>query len=168
MSVLKVVLPRGSMTFSKNEIWTGYFTSSAKNILEKVRNWNLCVFLLLIVWKTMIFQHKTIPKSMGKSMKSWFFTKIHQKLGRFQKNIFSTDFFTFYKNFHGKNFDIMSMQICLSFRFLVFLALVDIYEKRYRVGGKINFFPTVLPLGSTTLTVRSILVSFCILMDFVC
>ena len=138
------------MTFSKNEIWTGYFTSSAKNILEKVRNWKLCVFLLVIVWKTMIFQHKTIPKSMGKSMKSWFFTKIHQKLEISKKK--STDFFTFYKNFHDKNFDIMSMQICLSFRFLVFLALVDIYEKRYRVGEKIQFFfPTVLPLGSTTL-----------------
>ena len=42
----------------------------------------------------------------------------------------------------------MSMQTMLSFRFLVFLALVDIYKKRYRVG---NFFPTVIPLGSTTL-----------------
>ena len=67
---------------------------------------------------------------MEKSMKSWFFTKI-TKIGYFKKKIFSTDFFTFYKNFHGKNFDIMSMQICLSFRFLVFLAHVDIYEKRY-------------------------------------
>ena len=88
----KVVLPRGSMTFSKNEIWTGYFTSSAKNILEKVRNWKLCVFLLVIVWKTMIFQHKTIAKSMGKSMKSWFFTKIHKKW-RFQKKYFFDRFF---------------------------------------------------------------------------
>ena len=98
----KVVLPRGSMTFSKNEIWTGYFTSSAKNILEKVRNWTLCVFLLVIVWKTMIFQHKTIPKSMEKSMKSWFFTKIHQKSEISKKIFFRPIFLHFIKIFMAK------------------------------------------------------------------
>ena len=91
------MLPRGSMAFSKNEIWTDYFTSSAKNILEKVRNWKLCVFLLVIVWKTMIFQHKTIPKPMGKSMKSWFFTKIHQKLEISKKYFFDRFFYILWK-----------------------------------------------------------------------
>ena len=79
-------------------------------------------------------------KINGKIDEILIFYQNPPKIGDFKKNIFSTDFFTFYKNFHGKNFDIMSMQICLSFRFLVFLALVDIYEKRYRVGEKI-FFP---------------------------
>ena len=80
-------------------------------------------------------------KINGKIDEILIFYQNPPKIGDFKKNIFSTDFFTFYKNFHDKNFDIMSMQICLSFRFLVFLALVDIYEKRYRVWKKnLNFF----------------------------
>ena len=89
-------------------------------------------------------------KINGKIDEILIFYQNPPKIGDFKKNIFSTDFFTFYKNFHGKNFDIMSMQICLSFRLHLFLALGEFCELRCRDEKKC-FFSLMLPLWAAQL-----------------